>query len=100
MACAELGAQVFSANLAWNPKAKVPMVATDLPASFGFWDSLTLKMLDGVQEEYYEDTVEVEMINLDTVDIENYNEPIEFDHPDVLPDDPLLVTYSDGQFED
>ena len=100
MACAELGAQVFSANLAWNPKAKVPMVATDLPASFGFWDSLTLKMLNGVQEEYYEDTVEVEMINLDTVDIENYNEPIEFDHPDVLPDDPLWVTYSDGQFED
>ena len=45
-------------------------------------------------------TLPYEMIQVDSVDIENYNEPMEIEEPEVFPDDPFWITHADGEHED
>lgn len=99
-AIAELGAQVFPAHLAWHPDAETDTISTVINPEFGFWDNVTLNMLGGVQDSFYGKYLEFEMINIDQVDINNYDEPMDYQVPDILPDDPFYITYSDGRCED
>lgn len=99
-AIAELGAQIFPAHLAWHPEAKTDTVSTTLRPEFGFWDNVTLNMLEGAQGKFYGKYLDYEMINIDEVDIVNYNEEMDYMPPDVFPEDPFFITYSDGLCED
>lgn len=99
-ALAELGAQVFVSTLAWNRDAKIDYPSTVMKADFGLWDSVAVRMLDSIQRDYYEDNLPYEMIQVDSVDIENYDEPMEIESPEVFPDDPFWITHSDGKHED
>lgn len=99
-ALAELGAQVFASSLSWNRDAKIDYPATTIKAEFGLWDSVAVRMLDSVQRDYYDDNLPYEMIQVDSVDIENYTEPMEIEQPEVFPDDPFWITHADGEHED
>ena len=99
-ALAELGAQVFVSGIAWHKDAKIDYPSTVMKAEFGMWDSVTVRMLDSVPRDYFEDNLPYEMIQLDSVDIENYNEPMEIEQPEVFPDDPFWITNADGEHED
>ena len=89
-ALAELGIQVFASSLSWNRDAKIDYPATTIKAEVGLWDSVAVRMLESLQRDYYDDHLPYEMIQVDSVDIENYNEPMEIEEPEVFPDDPFL----------
>lgn len=106
-AVAELGLQVCPSSLYWNPDCDVEYPTTALINAsqsstplWGAWDSVSERLLDASQRDYVEEHLPAEMLNIDTVDIENYNEPPEIEYPDILPDDPYYITYSDGEHED
>ena len=99
-ALAELGCQVMACTLAWNRECEIDYPGTVCKPALGLWDSIAVRMLDEVQLDYFEDHVQCEMLQVDAVDIENYNEPMEYEPPDILPDDPFWITHADGEIED
>ena len=52
-ALAECGAQVFTSGLCWNKNCPVDYPASVLNASFGLWDSVSVRMTDSVQRDYW-----------------------------------------------
>lgn len=99
-ALAELGCQVMACSLAWNRDAVIDYPGTVCKPALGLWDSIAVRMLENVQQDYFEDHVQCEMLQVDAVDIENYNERMEYQPPEVMPDDPFWITHADGQHED